>query len=266
MDETDKATFVNHILRQPFRNQYRLLSVYDDFLRDNSQLSDEEKKIALTDKLLKVFEVYINQYAADNKHLMAKTSMYAGWIMKFLIDNKIVATGSHMMPNMEDDSLNNAILALCTSCTRQIHTNPSIAFDFLVRVSFIRQVLLSLGEDGSKLNDFAHIYYDSGISKLLGNVLAYVNAEMNMIPSIRPESNLQNTMAGVFAINKDLVPQNGVKGLLVRLIQLRTISSDMSETKFCSIYRLFAAIAEILRVTENINVEKMRMGRNVRQL
>lgn len=260
MDETDKATFVNHILRQPFRNQYRLLSVYDDFLRDNSQLSDEEKKIALTDKLLKVFEVYINQYAADNKHLMAKTSMYAGWIMKFLIDNKIVATGSHMMPNMEDDSLNNAILALCTSCTRQIHTNPSIAFDFLVRVSFIRQVLLSLGEDGSKLNDFAHIYYDSGISKLLGNVLAYVNAEMNMIPSIRPESNLQNTMAGVFAINKDLVPQNGVKGLLVRLIQLRTISSDMSETKFCSIYRLFAAIAEILRVTENINVEKDENG------
>lgn len=260
MDETDKATFVNHILRQPFRNQYRLLSVYDDFLRDNSQLSDEEKKNALTDKLLKVFEVYINQYAADNKHLMAKTSMYAGWIMKFLIDNKIVATGSHMMPNMEDDSLNNAILALCTSCTRQIHTNPSIAFDFLVRVSFIRQVLLSLGEDGSKLNDFAHIYYDSGISKLLGNVLAYVNAEMNMIPSIRPESNLQNTMAGVFAINKDLVPQNGVKGLLVRLIQLRTISSDMSETKFCSIYRLFAAIAEILRVTENINVEKDENG------
>ena len=260
MDETDKAPFVNHILRQPFRNQYRLLSVYDDFLRDNSQLSDEEKKIALTDKLLKVFEVYINQYAADNKHLMAKTSMYAGWIMKFLIDNKIVATGSHMMPNMEDDSLNNAILALCTSCTRQIHTNPSIAFDFLVRVSFIRQVLLSLGEDGSKLNDFAHIYYDSGISKLLGNVLAYVNAEMNMIPSIRPESNLQNTMAGVFAINKDLVPQNGVKGLLVRLIQLRTISSDMSETKFCSIYRLFAAIAEILRVTENINVEKDENG------
>lgn len=260
MDETDKATFVNHVLRQPFRNQYRLLSVYDDFLRDNSQLSEEEKKIALTDKLLKVFEVYINQYAADNKHLMAKTSMYAGWIMKFLIDNKIVATGSHMMPNMEDDSLNNAILALCTSCTRQIHTNPSIAFDFLVRVSFIRQVLLSLGEDGSKLNDFAHIYYDSGTNKLLGNVLAYANAEMNMIPSIRPESNLQNTMAGVFAINKDLVLQNGVKGLLVRLIQLRTISSDMSETKFCSIYRLFAAIAEILRVTENINVEEDENG------
>lgn len=59
---------------------------------------------------------------------------------------------------------------------------------------------------------------------------------------------------------KDLVPQNGVKGLLVRLIQLRTISSDMSETKFCSIYRLFAAIAEILRVTENINVEEDENG------
>lgn len=261
MDETDKAIFVNHVLRQPFRNQYRLLSVYDDFLSDNSQLSDEEKKIALTDKLLKVFEVYINQYAADNKHLMTKTSMYAGWIMKFLIDNKIVATGSHMMPNMEDDSLNNAILALCTSCTRQIHTNPSIAFDFLVRVSFIRQVLLSLGEDGTKLNDFAHIYYDSGTNKLLGNVLAYANAEMNMIPSIRPESNLQNTMAGVCAINHNISPRNGVKGLLIRLVQLRTISSDMSETKLCSVYRLFAAIAEILRVTENIKANEDKNGK-----
>lgn len=260
-DETDKAIFVNHVLRQPFRNQYRLLSVYDDFLRDNSQLSDEEKKIALTDKLLKVFEVYINQYAADNKHLMAKTSMYAGWIMKFLIDNKIVATGSHMMPNMEDDSLNNAILALCTSCTRQIHTNPSIAFDFLVRVSFIRQVLLSLGEDGTKLNDFAHIYYDSGTNKLLGNVLAYANAEMNMIPSIRPESNFQNTMAGVFAFDQPIAHQDGIKGLLINLIQLRTISSDMSDTKLCSIFRLFAAIAEILRVAENINADEDKNGK-----
>lgn len=260
MDETDKATFVNHILRQPFRNQYRLLSVYDDFLRDNSQLSDEEKKIALADKLLKVFEVYINQYAADNKHLMAKTSMYAGWIMKFLIDNKIVATGSHMIPNMEDDSLNNAILALCTSCTRQIHTNPSIAFDFLIRVSFIRQVLLSLGEDGTKLNDFAHIYYDSGTNKLLGNVLAYANAEMNMIPSIRPESNMQNTMAGVFAFNLPIPHQDGINGLLINLIQLRTISSDMSDTKLCSIYRLIAAIAEILRVAENIKVDDDKSG------
>lgn len=249
-NQADTDIFVNHLLRQPFRNQYRLLSIYDDFLLStpNGKRDTETAKVELTDRVLKVFEVYINQFSADNKHLMSKTSNYAAWIMKFLVDNNIVATGSHMLPNLESDSQSNALLAMAASCTRQIHTNPSIVFDFWIRVSFVRQVLLTLGDEGKQLNRFAHIYHDSGISKLLGNVLAYTNAKLN--PEYEPS---YNTMAGVCVFNQKIRVLPGIKGQLVKMCQLVTVVQNKQETRMFSIYRLMATIAEILKTYEGID-------------
>ena len=250
-NQADTDIFVNHLLRQPFRNQYRLLAIYDDFLLNTPKANrdTETAKVELTDRVLKVFEVYINQFSADNKHLMSKTSNYAAWIMKFLVDNKIVATGSHMLPNLESDSQSNALLAMAASCTRQIHTNPSIAFDFWLRVSFVRQVLLTLGEEGKQINDFAHIYHDSGISKIMGNVLAYTNAKLNS----ESDDQSVNTMAGVGIFEQKTPTLQGVKGQLSQLCQLVTVAQNKNETKMFSIYRLIAAIGEILKAYESID-------------
>ena len=250
-NQADTDIFVNHLLRQPFRNQFRLLAIYDDFLLNTPKANrdTETAKVELTDRVLKVFEVYINQFSADNKHLMSKTSNYAAWIMKFLVDNNIVATGSHMLPNLESDSQSNALLAMAASCTRQIHTNPSIAFDFWLRVSFVRQVLLTLGEEGKQINDFAHIYHDSGISKILGNVLAYTNAKLNS----ESEGQSVNTMAGIGIFEQKTPTLQGVKGQLSQLCQLVTVAQNKNETKMFSIYRLIAAIGEILKAYESID-------------
>lgn len=250
-NQADTDIFVNHLLRQPFRNQYRLLAIYDDFLLNTPKANRdmETAKVELTDRVLKVFEVYINQFSADNKHLMSKTSNYAAWIMKFLVDNDIVATGSHMLPNLESDSQSNALLAMAASCTRQIHINPSIAFDFWIRVSFVRQVLLTLGEEGKQINDFAHIYHDSGISKVLGNVLAYTNAKLNS----ELEGQSVNTMAGVGIFEQKVHTLQGIKGQLSQLCQLVTVAQNKNETKMFSIYRLIAAIGEILKAYESID-------------
>lgn len=257
-NQTDANIYVDHLLKQPFRNQYRLLSVYNDWLLtinkqvpNVQELSATEKQV-LTDKLQKVFEVYINQFSSDNKHLMSKTPIYAAWILKFLIDNNILATGAQMLPNMENDSLNNALFALGASCSRQIQNNRSIVFDFWVRVSLVRQALLALGEDGKKLNDFAHLYYDLGICKILGNVHAYVNAEMNIIPNMRVVSFEKNKMCGMFVLSMPLLYKNGTfKKKLVDLVQLTTVASDMRETYMVSFYKIFSALADLLRSAED---------------
>lgn len=262
-NQTDVNIYVDHLLKQPFRNQYRLLSVYNDWLLSLNkpnpnvyELTSEEKQ-ELTDKLLKVFEVYINQHSADNKNLMAKTPIYSAWILKFLIDNNILATGSQMLPNMESDSLNNALFALGASCSRQIQNSFSIAFDFWIRVSFVRQVLLALGEDGKKLNDFAHLYYDSGISKILGNVHAYVNAEMNIIPNMSVVASEKNKMCGVNVLDKPILFKNeSFKKKLVDLVQLITVASDSRETYLVSFYKLFSALTELIRSVE-VESEKL---------
>ena len=262
-NQTDVNIYVDHLLKQPFRNQYRLLSVYNDWLLTinkqvpNVQELSATEKQELTDKLLKVFEVYINQHSADNKNLMAKTPIYSAWILKFLIDNNILATGSQMLPNMESDSLNNALFALGASCSRQIQNSFSIAFDFWIRVSFVRQVLLALGEDGKKLNDFAHLYYDSGISKILGNVHAYVNAEMNIIPNMSVVASEKNKMCGVNVLDKPILFKNeSFKKKLVDLVQLITVASDSRETYLVSFYKIFSALAELIRSVE-VESEKL---------
>lgn len=262
-NQTDVNIYVDHLLKQPFRNQYRLLSVYNDWLLTinkqvpNVQELSATEKQELTDKLLKVFEVYINQHSADNKNLMAKTPIYSAWILKFLIDNNILATGSQMLPNMESDSLNNALFALGASCSRQIQNSFSIAFDFWIRVSFVRQVLLALGEDGKKLNDFAHLYYDSGISKILGNVHAYVNAEMNIIPNMSVVASEKNKMCGVNVLDMPILFKNeSFKKKLVDLVQLITVASDSRETYLVSFYKIFSALAELIRSVE-VESEKL---------
>lgn len=247
-NQADRDVFVNHLLRQPFRNQYRLLSIYNDFLAEHLyNMNSETSKIDLVDRILKVFEVYINQYSADNKHLMGKTSMYAAWIMKFLIDNDIVATGSHLLPNMESDSMNNAIIALDASCIRQMQTTPSIVFDYWSRVSFVRQVLILLGENGKEINEFAHLYNGNGVTKIQGNVLAYLNAKLNIVVNAS-----KNTMPGVIVPKHRIMNQSGIKGLLVKLVQLSTVSPDTHKTRMCTIYRILAAITELLNEYERV--------------
>lgn len=259
-NQTDVNIYVDHLLKQPFRNQYRLLSVYNDWLLTinkqvpNVQELSATEKQELTDKLQKVFEVYINQFSSDNKHLMSKTPIYAAWILKFLIDNKILATGSQMLPNMENESLNNALFALGASCSRQVQNNCSIAFDFWVRVSFVRQALLALGEDGTKLNDFAHLYYDMGLCKILGNVHAYVNAEMNIIPNMRVVASEKNKMCGVNVLDKPILLKNGTfKKKLVDLVQLITVASDSRVTYLVSFYKIFSALAELIRSVDGVS-------------
>lgn len=243
--------FVNHLLRQPFRNQYRLLLIYNDFLLWKNNSTHEEKEtenINLADRIMKVFEVYINQHSANNKYLKEKTSMYAVWIMKFLIDNNIVSTGSRLLPNMGSDSLNNAIMALGVSCTSQMQMNLSITFDYLIRVSFIRKVLNLLEEDGKKLTDFVHLYTGTGVTKSLGYILAYMNPKMNIVANVS-----NKTIAGVMIPTRGISNKTGIKGLLIDMVQLSTMSSDMHRTNMCTIYRVIAAIAELLNEYENQN-------------
>lgn len=162
-----------------------------------------------------------------------------------------------MLPNMESDSLNNALFALGASCSRQIQNSFSIAFDFWIRVSFVRQVLLALGEDGKKLNDFAHLYYDSGISKILGNVHAYVNAEMNIIPNMSVVASEKNKMCGVNVLDMPILFKNeSFKKKLVDLVQLITVASDSRETYLVSFYKIFSALAELIRSVE-VESEKL---------
>ena len=74
-------------------------------------------------------------------------------------------------------------------------------------------------------------------------------------------------MAGVCIFSKKINLQSGIKGQLVKLCQLATVVQNKQETKMFCVYRLIAAIAEILKTYEGIDeamgndrLEKMRIN------
>ena len=248
----EKASyFVGHLCKQPFRNQYRVLSMYDSWLSivgerfpNNLTLGDLQM---LTDKLMNVFEVYVNQHSRGNKFLTSKTPNYAAWVVKFLLENDILVSGSQMLPVMEEDSMNNALIALSASATRQIQTNSSLVFNFFIRLSFVKQIMLTLGEDGQSFEKFVNLFVDSNLTKLLGDMHAYVNSKINFAMSLKGDD-ASNKMFGIVKFPQVLnTEEQGLIRKLVSLIQLTTVAPDNTETVQFSFYRLFAVLADMLR-------------------
>lgn len=245
-------TYISHLLSQPIRNQIRLLGVYALHLKTGS---NDTKR--LTTEILKVFEVYINQYSSDSKFLMAHTPNYPIWLLKFLVENSILEIGSGLLPKTEDDNLNNAIIPLGLSCIEQMNENASMIFDYWIRISFTKRIMQLLGKDEERKDFISHVslYSNSNISKILGNMIAYCYPKFNPIRDF--ENSKQKNIPGTKKFSKCYSVNNcSIESRFIHLLQLETIGSNNNETNFFSIYRPLAVLSEILKLFNNDIEEK----------
>lgn len=241
--------YINHFLAQPFRNQLRLFSVYDNYNR----LPDKNSEI-FTKGLLKVFEVYINQLSVDSKYLMAHTPIYPAWLLKFLVENKILDIGSSFLPIMDSDSLKNVVSVLGLSCYEQIKNNPSIIFDFWIRISMTKHISALLGnnvlyDNNMNLIKYANLYSDNGLDSILGNMITYCNNRL------MNDGNVKALIAGT--INRkgisisDPDKELNIEVNLIKLLQIESISPKQKQTFTYSLYRTLSVLGELLRINTN---------------
>lgn len=239
-------TYINHLLAQPFRNQLRLFTVYNNYRKLNKRDSE-----IFTKGLLKVFEVYINQLSGDGKYLMAHTPIYPAWLLKFLVDNQILNIGSSFLPVMESDSLKNAVSVLGLSCYEQIKHNPSIIFDFWIRISMTKQLSVFLGEcilndANSNLLTHAKLYSDNGLDNILSKMLTYCkNKSVNHV-------SIQTSIPGTImrkgiCCNPDSYKESCLEIKLINLLQIESVSLNKKSSFTYSLYRPLAVLGELLR-------------------
>lgn len=239
-------TYINHFLAQPFRNQLRLFTVYNNYRKQENKNTE-----TFTKGLLKVFEVYINQRSGDSKFLMAHTPIYPAWLLKFLVENQILNIGSSFLPVMESDSLKNVVSVLGLSCYEQIKHNPSIIFDFWIRVSMTRQLSALLGENildntSTSLLSHAKLYSDNGLDNILGNMLTYCkNIAIN-------DGVMQTTLPGTIVrkgifYSPNLEGNLYVEAKLINLLQIESVSPKLKTSYTYSLYRPLAVLGELLR-------------------
>lgn len=243
-----KNIYVHHFLAQPFRNQLRLLSVYDQYLSQQGNGWE-----ILTKGLLKVFEIYINQNTGDSKFLMAHSPIYPAWMLKFLIENRILNIGSNFLPEMEDDSLKNAIIAIGFSCSEQMRHQPGMIFDYWIRVSMSKQLSLLCGDQiftDNHLNFIAYtkVYTDCGLDQIIGRMLAYSKGIIT--------NNNQNSDTEILSIPGTIIREGifSKKGYytevhLINLLQIESVSSSQKTSYIYSLYRPIAILGELLRIT-----------------
>ena len=240
-------TYINHFLAQPFRNQLRLFSVYDKYNRLPNKNSE-----AFTKGLLKVFEVYINQLSGDSKYIMAHTPIYPAWLLKFLVENKILDIGSSFLPIMDSDSLKNVVSVLGLSCYEQIKHNPSIIFDFWIRISMTKQLSAFLGENiiynpEVNLIKYAKLYSDNGLDSILGNMITFCNNRL------MNDGNIENIIPGTIirkgiCCGSDTENELRIEVKLINLLQTASISPLQKQTFTYSLYRIFSVLGELLRI------------------
>lgn len=243
-------TYINHFLAQPFRNQLRLFSVYINYLK-----LDKKNSEIFTKGLLKVFEVYINQLSGDSKYLMAHSPIYPAWLLKFLVENNILNIGSSFLPEMESDSLKNVVSVLGLSCYEQIKHNPSIIFDFWIRISLTKQLSALLGEDiitkrETNLLTHSKLYTDKGLDTILSNMLTFCrNRQTN--GSIAKSSIPGTIIRKGISYSPNFENKLLIEGKLIDLLQVESVASNQKTIFIYSIYRPLAVLGELLRLVSS---------------
>lgn len=235
------SEFLNHMLAQPFRNQMRFFIAYSQAIN-----AEKDQTATFVRSILKIFEVYINQYSGDSKFLMGHSPIYPAWMLKFLVENNLLFTGSTFLPEIEDDSLKNIMIALGFSFSEQIKYYPSMIFDFWLRISLTRQILLEISNDENSINIFvnkSYLYTDFGLNKILGNMTALaINKKIKNLPGILKTKKTINLKSNILS------------KYLILLLQQQILSDSGEIINICSIYRIFAFLEEILREGKDVNI------------
>lgn len=240
------SEFMNHMLAQPFRNQIRFFIAYYHAIN-----SKENQTSTFVRGVLKIFEVYINQYSGDSKYLMGHSPVYPAWMLKFLVENNLLFTGASFLPEIEDDSLKNIIIALCFSFYEQVKHNSFMIFDYWIRISLTHQWLSEIKNNKENINDFitqSYLYTDCGLSKIFGNMSVLA---MNKNGTV--------ILPGLFETKKSLVGKsNNLNKLLIQLLQLQIQTDNGKVLNIFSVYRIFAFLGELLRSVNDARKEEFR--------
>lgn len=250
---------INSILRflksLSLRSQIRLL-----FLIKNHKIYEPKRdlnKAHIAKALANIFWNDINQKSINAKKLITPDSFYTVEMQSFLIHNNLLHKGSNFLPLTNDDTLNKALLAIGSQYNIQAEKSCFQIFDFWLRLCYVQYATETFeeGHDTNKINDFIHfssLNDNDDLTKCIGLAQAYCQREYS-----KDFSMTGKTMAGTMILNNyNAILQSDYNSLLTSLLLEGSLNEMQQETVFASIYKLFAAIRDILYHIENGKINK----------
>lgn len=230
------------------RSQIRILCLIKNqiFNKDNTN----KNKNNIVSALSGVFWNDINQKSNNAKKLITPSHFYTVEMQNFLVKNNILYGSINFMPLTNDDTLNKALLSIGAQFNIQAEKYSYLIFDFWLRLCYVQYASESFegGHDVEVLNrflNFSSLNDNDDLVKCIGLAEAYCQKEN------RNSINFENkTMPGTVIVNYNPLILTSSNSILSSLILQGSISETQNETVIASIYKLFAAIRDVLYYIE----------------
>lgn len=213
-----------------------------------------ERKNSIVSEMANIFWNDINQKATNAKKLITLDPFYTVEMQTFLLNNNLLAGGSNFMPSTNDETLNKALLTIGALYNVQAKKNSFQIFDFWLRLCYVQYATETFegGHITQSINDFINfscLNDNDDLTKCIGLAQAYCQREYSKYFNMTDK-----TMAGTMIVDYLPLLQTNDDSIYTSLLLEGTQNEVQNETVFVSIYKLFAAIRDILFHIETSNI------------
>lgn len=240
------------------RSQIRLLYLIKKHIENKSKVSSNIKKNATLNKIklkkensivtemTNIFWNDINQKATNAKKLITFNPFYTVEMQTFLLDNHLLAGGSNFMPSTNDETLNKALLTIGALYNVQTEKNSFLIFDFWLRLCYVQYATETFegGHTIKSINDFitfSCLNDNDDLTKCIGLAQAYCQREYSKFFNM-----IDKSMSGTMIVDYLPLLQTNEDNICISLLLEGTQDEIQNETIIASVYKLFAAIRDIL--------------------
>lgn len=213
-----------------------------------------KKENSIVTEMANIFWNDINQKATNAKKLVTLDPFYTVEMQTFQLHNHLLAGGSNFMPSTNDETLNKALLTIGSLYNVQAEKYSFLIFDFWLRLCYVQYATETFvdGHTAQSINDFITFSclndYDD-LTKCMGLGQAYCQRKYRKYFNMTDKS-----MAGTMIIDYWPLLQSNEDNICTSLLLEGTQNEIQNETIIASVYKLFAAIRDILFQIETNNI------------
>ena len=257
--------FVDYLMGLSIRSQINYLKLNWDSDRDNFSISNIEAFLSR----MYAAEIEV-QLAYANPHLLDTI------ILTYLVRGKenTLRDAYLLMPSTDEPEVNACLTGLSTIFASHTKTFPDLLFDYMIRIGYLRNLILSSQNRGSYegLIDFGSFKHDVSLKNIVGTSMAYklqddANGDGMKAHKAIYGLNGRAKKKGMDKIDDVLKEQKATQKVLgyIPLCALQYEHKNESQLYY-SFYLLIGAIGVLLRnITNTSNVTEERVGNNTQE-
>lgn len=245
----------NFLQNQSLRTQIRLLTCLKR-CKDNPIY-----RPLMANYLLHVFENDITQKTPATKSLFRESSTFVIEMLQFLLRTGSLFKCTKFLPVTTDDALNKSLFSIGAFFNKQVSKGKKsyMVLDYWIRIAMNQTLLANLkstyaDDNQNTLFDsyFAFTYMNSDVelTKALGLAFAFANGKLNEFRMPKHPDSPNNILAGTMRLQHKHYEYKTVSDRLATMAMLGTMEDENRENVFVSVFRILAAIRDIMAVLD----------------